>query len=223
MDNTKTCVGAFLFRNGRVLLGLRSRNRSSYPGVWDAIGGHVKPSESLRDALIRELSEEIQVTPVDFVELAELPDLHPDTNGLVAHHIFLVTRWEGTGPAPQGDEHSEIRWFQVSDVIKLDLAHPGYVEILKRITITSENQLDDRTCGTNAHSSSRRRRCSAARRICLGPQRGSRVGVAVDTRCHGSRKQNVGAAGLAISVGRFRLITSVLIDNLRDIEHVVKA
>src|SRR5687767_5194531 len=94
MDNTKTCVGAFLFRNGRVLLGLRSRNRSSYPGLWDAIGGHVKPSESLRDALIRELNEEIQVTPVDFFELAELPDLPPDTNGLVAYHIFLVTRSE---------------------------------------------------------------------------------------------------------------------------------
>jgi len=51
-------------------------------------------------------------------------------NGAAAYHIFLVTRWEGTGPAAQGDEHSEIRWFPVSDAITLDLAHPGYIELL---------------------------------------------------------------------------------------------
>jgi len=91
----------------------------------------VEPSESLRDALIRELNEEIQVTPVDFAELATLPDLQPSINGVVEYHIFLVTRWEGTGPAAQGDEHSEIRWFHVSDAITLDLAHPAYVGLLK--------------------------------------------------------------------------------------------
>src|SRR5687767_3640638 len=131
MENTKTCVGAFLFRDGLVLLGLRSKHRAFYPGVWDAIGGHAKASESLRDALVRELNEEIHVTPVDFVELANVPDLHPDTNGVVAYHIFLVTRWDGTGPVAQGDEHSEIRWFSPSEAITLDLAHPAYIELLK--------------------------------------------------------------------------------------------
>jgi len=131
METIKHCVGAFLFRSGSVLLGLRSKNRSLYPGVWDVIGGHVEASESLRDALIRELNEEIQVTPVDFVELSTLQDRHPGINGVVAYHIFLVTRWEGLGPAAQGDEHSEIRWFHVSDAITLDLAHPDYVALLK--------------------------------------------------------------------------------------------
>jgi 8-oxo-dGTP diphosphatase len=131
MEDIKHCVGAFLFRNGTVLLGLRSQNRSFYPGAWDAIGGHVEASESLRDALVRELNEEIQVTPLDFVELSTLRDPHPDINGVVAYHIFLVTRWEGPGPSAHDDEHSEIRWFDVSDAATLDLAHPGYVELLK--------------------------------------------------------------------------------------------
>ena len=47
----KTCVGAFLFQNGLVLLGLRSQERLFYPGIWDAIGGHVESRESIRDAL----------------------------------------------------------------------------------------------------------------------------------------------------------------------------
>jgi 8-oxo-dGTP diphosphatase len=129
----KTCVGAFLVRNGLVLLGLRSEHRSFYPGVWDAIGGHVESSESPRDALIRELNEEIQVTPIEFVELATLPELQPNFNGEAAYHIFLVTRWDGVGPAAQGHEHSEIRWFHVSEAISLDLAHPAYVGLLKRL------------------------------------------------------------------------------------------
>jgi 8-oxo-dGTP diphosphatase len=129
----KTCVGAFLVQNGLVLLGLRSENRSFYPGVWDAIGGHVESSESPRDSLIRELNEEIQVTPIEFVELATLPELQPTINGEAAYHIFLVTRWDGVGPVAQGDEHSEIRWFHVSEAMGLDLAHPAYVGLLKRL------------------------------------------------------------------------------------------
>ena len=105
----KTCVGAFLVRNGLVLLGLRSEHRSFYPGVWDAIGGHAESSESPRAALIRELNEEIQVTPIEFVELATLSEQQPNINGEAMYHIFLVTRWDGVGPAAQGHEHSEIR------------------------------------------------------------------------------------------------------------------
>ena len=107
--NMKICVGAFLFQNGLVLLGLRSEGRLFYPGLWDAIGGHVESKESIRDALARELSEEIQVTPID---------------------MFLVTRWKGAGPTIQGNEHSEIGWFSVAEAMTMPLAHPGYVEIL---------------------------------------------------------------------------------------------
>ena len=133
MEGITVCAGAFLFRNGRILLGLRSQNRSAYPGVWDAIGGHAEPSESIREALIRELNEEIRVTPIDFVELAVLPDLQPNINGVSAYHIFLVTHWEGAGPIVVGDEHSEIRWFRISEAVNLDLAHPAYVGLLKGI------------------------------------------------------------------------------------------
>lgn len=128
-----TCAGAFLFRNGLVLLGLRSKHRSSYPGVWDAIGGHARLAESPRDALVRELSEEIQITPTQFTELATLSEPRPDVNGEASYHIFLVTHWEGTGPAMRGNEHSEIRWFPISEAIGLDLAHPAYAELFKQL------------------------------------------------------------------------------------------
>lgn len=129
----ETCAGAFLVRNGLVLLGLRSPNNSAYPGVWDVVGGHANPDESPCEALVRELAEEIQVTPIEFHELATLPEPNPGINGAAAYHIFLVTSWTGKGPVATGDEHSEIRWFPISEAIELNLAHPGYVELLKRL------------------------------------------------------------------------------------------
>ena len=84
----KTYSGAFLVRDGQVLLGLRSGNRSIYPGVWDAIGGHADPGESPSEALVRELAEEIQVRPLEFHVLATLPELQPEINGAASYHMF---------------------------------------------------------------------------------------------------------------------------------------
>jgi len=79
------------------------------------------------------LNEEIQVTPIEFVELATLSEQQPNINGEAMYHIFLVTRWDGVGPAAQGHEHSEIRWFHVSEAIRLNLAHPAYIGLLTRL------------------------------------------------------------------------------------------
>ena len=57
----RTMVGAMLVRDGRVLLGLRRRDRRVAPAVWDVPGGHVEPGESPRTALRRELREELGI------------------------------------------------------------------------------------------------------------------------------------------------------------------
>lgn len=50
-----------LIADGRVLLGLRHPDRSSFPSVWDVPGGHVEPGESVEQGLVRELHEELGV------------------------------------------------------------------------------------------------------------------------------------------------------------------
>jgi 8-oxo-dGTP pyrophosphatase MutT (NUDIX family) len=82
---------------------------------------------------VRELEEEIQVTPTHLHELATLPEPEPGMDGPAAYHIFLVTQWTGKGPIATGDEHSEIRWFPISGAIELKLAHPGYVGLLRAL------------------------------------------------------------------------------------------
>src|SRR5436309_1462601 len=59
-------VNGLLLRNGTVLLARRSAGRQAYPNRWSFPGGHVEAGESLDDALIRELREEIGVTPLSF-------------------------------------------------------------------------------------------------------------------------------------------------------------
>ena len=136
--NIRVCSGAFLFKDGSVLLGRRSDQADFYPGVWDAIGGHLKAGESPQEALLRELNEEIGVSPVEFALLASLPEPFPEIHGEAIYHIFLVTRWEGAGPVMQNAEHSQLRWFSLSDALRIDLAHPSYITLLRELLRQSD-------------------------------------------------------------------------------------
>lgn len=112
-----------------MLLAKRAAGRSFYPGVWDVIGGHCESDEAPGDALVREVQEEIGVTPRTFEEIAVLSEPRPAEHGVARYHIFLVTAWGGGEPRLQGSEHSELRWVSLESALALPLAHPGYGEL----------------------------------------------------------------------------------------------
>ena len=62
----KDIVKAMLLRGTNVLLARRSSARRTYPDRWSFPGGHVETGEALDDALVRELQEEIGLTPLVF-------------------------------------------------------------------------------------------------------------------------------------------------------------
>ena len=66
----RICAGGLLVRGGEVLLARRSSVRLFYPGVWDVVGGHCEDGEAPSEALVREVQEEIGVTPRTFEEIA---------------------------------------------------------------------------------------------------------------------------------------------------------
>lgn len=129
----RTCAAGLLLDNGRVLLGKRSSDRKLYPDLWDAIGGHAVQGESPAQALCRELHEEIGITPTEFRELGVLEELRPGTHGQAQYHIFVVTRWHGAEPTRRNAEHSEIRWVAIDEALGLELAHPGYIAMLRAL------------------------------------------------------------------------------------------
>jgi 8-oxo-dGTP diphosphatase len=126
-------VGAlFIGSDGKVLLGLRAPWKKVWPRHWDTIGGRVENGESLDDALIRELQEEVGVTPTQFRLVATVRERQPDIYGDALHHVYAVTRWQGGDPANICDEHTELKWFSVSEMRLLtnivDADYPLFAE-----------------------------------------------------------------------------------------------
>ncbi len=133
-------VNGVILRNGSVLLGKRCHGRRIYPDCWALPGGHVEQGETLEDALIREIREEIGLTPTDFRELGLIAELDPETDSETIYHIYVVTTWQGGDPVMLGNEHSELHWFELEAACGLpDLAIAGYKPLFRSVLPTCEN------------------------------------------------------------------------------------
>jgi len=125
------CVGAILVQAETLLLGRRALHCPSYPDCWDIIGGHVEAGETFDQTLVREVEEEIGVTPVEF---AKLTWLRFGTDGASELHIYRVDVWTGGIPAIRNDEHAELRWFTVEAACALpNLASTEYLRVFRSI------------------------------------------------------------------------------------------
>ena len=129
-------AAALIVDSGKLLLGLRASSRKFFPNVWDVFGGHVEPGEGHEAALLREVREELGITPTQwtFLEtttqpLASQPEGSPD---LLIAHLYLISAWSGTPVNRQPEEHSEIHWFTLAEAVKLELADPSYPELFAR-------------------------------------------------------------------------------------------
>jgi 8-oxo-dGTP diphosphatase len=123
-------VGGLLVDGDRVLLGHRSPTRRWYPDVWDLPGGHVEPGERVRDALVREIDEEVGVAVVTAHEHDQVRVRVPGEEEVVID-VWLVTAWTGTPANRCPDEHDELRWFTAGEVPEAELAHPSLVGLIR--------------------------------------------------------------------------------------------
>ena len=134
----RICVGGILLRGDTILLGKRAAARQYYPNVCDVFGGHREPHEQPEDTLIRELREELGITPTGFALLDVLDDLHPEPDGVPSLYIYVVTEWPGTPLNILPQEHSEIYWFTLREALQLELAHPSYPALFSRLSKPGE-------------------------------------------------------------------------------------
>ena len=74
----------FFNAHGEVLLRLRDdRPDLPYPGQWDLVGGAVEAGETLTEAAIREIQEEIELNITQLEYFGEYPEL-------VHNNVFLA-------------------------------------------------------------------------------------------------------------------------------------
>ena len=128
-------AGGLLCCRGRLLLGKRSARRRAYPGVWDVPGGHVEADETAEQALVRELREEIGVTPTEWREVAVLraPAMGEANAHLLRLHLFVVSEWQGEPRNLLPDEHEALAWFTLQDTTRLTLAHAEYPRLFAEV------------------------------------------------------------------------------------------
>jgi len=99
----------------KILLGMKKRGFGS--GKWNGFGGKVKDGESLEEAAVRELREEVGLRAESIRKVCELTFEFPHVpkvrrwDQLV--HVFLVEEWSG-----QVRESREMRpeWFSFSEI-----------------------------------------------------------------------------------------------------------
>lgn len=124
-------VGGVLVRERTLLLGCRSPHKQICPDTWDVPGGHREAGETLEQTLVRELREEIGVTPVAFAATASLPFVHEGQT--IGFHLYRVSEWTGE-PVLANGEHTELRWFGIEDAAALpDLASDAYRALFGRL------------------------------------------------------------------------------------------
>ncbi len=98
----------------------------SAPSKWEFPGGKPEAGESLEDALIREILEELGVG------IKVLRQFDRSKTGEIDLVCFVC---ELMGEAPtESTDHSELRWVREQDLSKLDWAEPD-LPALKRILI----------------------------------------------------------------------------------------
>ncbi|GJE15314.1 NUDIX hydrolase [Methylobacterium marchantiae] len=105
-------VGASIavVRDGRVLLAARANE--PLRGVWTLPGGLVEAGETLAEAALRELQEEVGVTAVVIRSLTPTEIILRAEGGRVRHHYVVhphAALWTAGEPAP-GPEALGVRW-----------------------------------------------------------------------------------------------------------------
>src|SRR4026209_800191 len=137
-------VAALIIESQMILLGQRSLAREFYPNVWDVFGVHIEPGEHQHQTLIRELQEELGITPTKWTILETIVASIPEERGVQSYqlylHLYLVTAWSGTPVNQQLHEHSSIQWFSLAQALQLDLAHPTYAQIFTKYLITTTSR-----------------------------------------------------------------------------------
>lgn len=99
MKPIQVAVGVIKNPYGQVLISLRHNNLHQ-GGLWEFPGGKIEGHETAKQALVRELDEELSVTITDAMPLITVNHNYPDL--AVQLRVFLVENYRGTIKSREG-------------------------------------------------------------------------------------------------------------------------
>jgi 8-oxo-dGTP diphosphatase len=118
----RVAVG-IIMRDGKVLACQRKRT-ARYPLKWEFPGGKLEQNEAAKEALVRELREELTIEAVSTEEFCRRDWIYPEgatdpqKEGSFRVHYFLVDGFSGE---PVNKAFEQIRWVTPKDLLTMDI------------------------------------------------------------------------------------------------------
>ncbi len=88
------CVSGIIISEGRVLVEKRRKDDAADPGLAAIPGGHVETGESVEDAIVREMREELGIAVKKTRFIGEESWVASDGERQRIHY-FIIEEWEG--------------------------------------------------------------------------------------------------------------------------------
>jgi len=107
---------AIILNQNKVLVAQRNRN-GKLPLKWEFPGGKVEKYETIKESLIREIKEELNIEIEIIESLSPVEHHYPDFS--IRLHPFLCNFKSGNLIVK---EHEEIQWVEKSDLLNFDWA-----------------------------------------------------------------------------------------------------
>jgi 8-oxo-dGTP diphosphatase len=85
-------VGAVLIKDKQIILPKRASNLKVMPDKYEFPGGKVEENETLKEALKRELYEELSIN-VDIEDIIDFPKNHLKTDKIMLT-VFIINKWK---------------------------------------------------------------------------------------------------------------------------------
>jgi len=126
--NPKATATAIIIKDNKLLL--LKRNQEPFIGKWDLPGGFLNENENSKEALARELKEELNIDIIsfDFIKTGVGNYKWKETDIPVLDHFYLL---ETKGNINLNEENSEFRFINLKDISLNDIAFKNTKEIIE--------------------------------------------------------------------------------------------
>ncbi len=112
MQHNRQIVAVAVIRDEDGCILISQRHPDSHQGgLWEFPGGKVEVGETVEEALVREIYEELRITITDSRPLIRIPYDYPDKHVLL--DVWLVTTYKGE---PAGAEGQAVKWVSLDDM-----------------------------------------------------------------------------------------------------------
>lgn len=128
-----------VYRDGKFLVA--ARGNPPFAQIYSLPGGMVETGETVAEAALRELAEEVAVTAHEPVFIGPVETICLDDDGRVRHHHVIMVHaalWK-SGEGETGPEASAILWLTPEQVDKVETT-PQLKEMLMRAREALERQ-----------------------------------------------------------------------------------